>query len=215
MRRFALVGCLLLLAGGCTSTVPERVRAYNADGIYLFQRGDYGHARETFAAALELAPEDTSIRYNLARACERAGDPGKAEKLYGECLDHDPNHADSRQALCTLLVSRGRRDDASHMVEGWLAKEPARADAYALDAWLWQQAGDLPRAQSRLQQALQLDPVNVRALNGLAGVYEGLHRPERALALYERSLEIQPAQPVVIDSVNRLRARGIQPPRPD
>ena len=40
---------LVLLAGGCVPTeLEQRVRAYNADGVYLFCRGDYVHARETF-----------------------------------------------------------------------------------------------------------------------------------------------------------------------
>jgi Tfp pilus assembly protein PilF len=205
----------LLLVGGCTLDNSEIVREYNNDGLHLFQQGDYPHARECFQAALKLAPEDVSLRYNLAESYERMGKLGEAEKLYQECLQRDPNHADCRQALCVLLVRQGRRDEAVQMVEAWLTREPTRSDAYALDGWLQHQVGDLPQAQGRLQQALKFDPNNTRALTELALVYESLSSPERALALYERSLDVERNQSEVIDRVNRLKAQGVSYPRPE
>lgn len=214
MRRFRWTA-LVLLVGGCAPLATERVRSWNADGLYLFRKRDYLHARDSFQAALEVAPEDVSIRFNLAQSWERLGKLPEAEKAYQGCLQRDPNNSDCRHALCVLLIRQGRRDDAAKMVEEWLAREPARGDAYALDGWLWHQAGDLPRAQSRLQQALQFEPNNPRALTELALVYESLAHPERALALYERSLDIQPDQSEVVDRVNRLKARGVSYPKPE
>jgi Tfp pilus assembly protein PilF len=214
MRRLWLTG-LLVLTSGCTLDNSEIVREYNDDGLHLFQRGDYPHARECFQAALKLTPEDVSLRYNLAESNERLGKMGDAETLYKECLQRDPNHADCRQALCVLLVRQGRRDEAVRMVADWMTREPARADAYALDGWLLHQAGDLPQAQGRLQQALQFDPNNTHALTELALVYESLASPERALALYERSLDVERNQSEVIDRVNRLKAQGVSYPRPE
>lgn len=205
---------MLVVAVGCTTTVQEKVRDYNADGLQLFHAGKYVEARETFQAALQIAPEDTTLRFNLAQCYERMGDVKKAEGLYAECVQRSPNHPESRQALCTLMVRQGRRDEAAKMVEAWLAKEPKLSDPYVLDGWLWNQAGNLPRAHARFQQAVQLEPGNPRALNELAITYEAMSYPDRALVLYEQSLAVQPNQPTVVDRVNRLRGQGIKPPRP-
>ncbi len=215
MRSFAAPACLMLLAAGCTSTVSERVRAYNTDGVYLFRRGEYRQARDTFQSALDLAPEENSLRYNLAQSFDRLGDADKAEKVYQECLTRDPHNSGCRQALCMLMVKRNRQDDAKRLVAEWLSKEPGNADAYALDGWLYHQAGDLPRAHSRLQQALQFDAGNVAAMNELAIVYEAMRYPDRAYALYERSLEQQSDQPEIIVRVNRLKAQNVSYPRPE
>jgi tetratricopeptide (TPR) repeat protein len=196
-------------------TMHERVRTYNDDGLHLFHSGDYVHARETFQAALELAPEDPNLRYNLGQCYERLGRSDQAKKVYEECLQRQPNHADCRQALCVLLVRQGKRDEAVRMVEDWLNREPRLADAYALDGWLWHQAGDLPRAQNRLQQALRFDPHNVHALTELALVYESLRYPDRALALYEQCLDVRPEQPDLVQRVNRLRRQGVGYPKPE
>src|SRR5262249_57045861 len=120
------------------------------------------------------------------------GDAAEAEGCYQECLRRPPNQEACRQALAVLLVRQKRRDEAARMVEDWLRREPKLAGPYAEDGWLWHQAGDLPRAQARLQQALELDPHDPRALTELALLYETMQRPDRAGVLYERILERNP-----------------------
>ena len=101
------------------------------------------------------------------------------------------------------------------MVEDWLAREPRLAAAYAEDGWLWYQAGDLPRAQGRLEQALELDPHDGHTLIELARVYEAMKRPDRAVALYERVLERNPKQVEVTERLKALRSQGTGQPQPD
>jgi tetratricopeptide (TPR) repeat protein len=101
------------------------------------------------------------------------------------------------------------------MVQSWLAREPGRAAAYAEDGWLWYQAGDLPRAQGRLEQALELDPHDSRTLVELARVYEAMKRPDRAAALYERVLERNPKQTEVTKRLKALQSQGTGQPQPE
>jgi tetratricopeptide (TPR) repeat protein len=215
MRRSGLVATWALLAGACAPTAQERVRDFNDDGVVLFQRGDYAHAREIFQAALALKPGDPSLMYNVGQCHERLGQVAAAENAYNECLVRSPQHTDCRFALASLLVRQGRRPDAVRMTEDWLAHEPKRSGAYALDGWLWHQYGDLPQAQSRLQQALALDPNDHIALTELGRVYEELHRPDRAAALYERSLDLRPNQSEIRDRLTSLQRQGAGRPHPD
>jgi Tfp pilus assembly protein PilF len=101
------------------------------------------------------------------------------------------------------------------MVDDWLAHEPKRAAPYAEDGWLRAQSGDLLNARGRFQQALLLDANNTFALNELARLYETMHRPERAVVLYERSLEANPHQPDVFQHVSLLRSQDVGRPHPD
>ena len=187
MWRVLIVVAIILGAGGCASTMNEdRVRDYSQDGLYLFQRGKYRDARESFEAALALKPEDPALLYNIGECHDRLGNTAKAEQCYRQCLQQAPNLAECRHALVVLLVRTGRRPDAVQLVQGWLASAPKLAAAYVEDGWLYHQAGDLPKAQGRLQQALELEPHNVRALTEMGLVYEAMKRPDRALTLYER-----------------------------
>ena len=208
------LGAVLLVGlTGCMSEEAERARDYTTDGLHLFQHGDYRAARESFQAALTLRPEDTGLMYNVAQCYERQGADAQAEHFYVACLQRSPDHAPCRHALAALLVHEGRGAEAVHMAEDWLARDPKHADPYALDGWLWHQKGDLPRAQGRLQQALEIDSHNVKALTELALLYEEMHREDRAAVIYQRILEIEPSNLEITARLNRLR--GTSRPQPE
>jgi Tfp pilus assembly protein PilF len=207
----ALAGALI----GCTTLDQERLRDYSDDGAAMFRCGRYDDARDSFEAALRLKPSDPGLLYNIGQCQDRGGDPAGAERAYRACLEIAPDHPPCRQAQAALLVRLGRRDEAGRIIEDWLGARPQLAAAYALDGWYWRQAGDLPRAQSRLQQALERDPKDMLALTELAQVYEALERPDRALALYRRALDLDPKQAGIADRVNALLARGAVLPRPE
>lgn len=200
---------------GCATDVQERVKDYNEDGVYLFQRGDYRSARESFQAALALDRQNVALMYNIGQCYDRTGDLPHAGQYYCQCLQICPNHPDYRQALAGVLVREGRAPEATRMIEDWLAREPKMASAYAVDGWLLHQTGDLPRAQARLQQALELDPHEPRALVELGSVYEAMQRPERAIALYEKALDQNPRQPDVSHRVHQLTSQQVGRPHPD
>jgi Flp pilus assembly protein TadD len=215
-------GMLILTLGALSisSCIPglqhnELVTQYNEDGVLLFERSDYVHARQSFEAAHKLAPDDAAILYNLGQCSDREGDSRTAEFYYRECLTRAPNQAACRHALAQLWVRTNRQPDAERMIEDWLIREPKLSGPYAEDGWLWHLRGDLPKAHSRLQSALQIDPRDVRALTELGQVYEEMQRPDRALMLYQRILEVNPRQPEIARRMEELRTQGVVPPTPD
>ena len=213
--RLAIAGLVCAFAVGCASTTDQRLKEFNDDGVYLFGRGDYQAAQDSFEAALVLAPQDPGILYNMGQCRDRMGDWRKAEQYYLACLEIDSKHGDARQAQIALLYRTNRKPEADRMIGDWLREEPELADAYVLDAWRLRQEKALPQAQGRLQQALALEPKNRRALIEMGIIYEMLGMPERALSLYERALLVDPKQPEVATRVEQMRAKGIQRPLPD
>jgi Tfp pilus assembly protein PilF len=73
---------------------------------------------------------------------------------------------------------------------------------------LLRESGDLPAAQARLQQALALDPGNVRALIELGMLYETYSYPDRAAGLYERALQRDPQQMEALTHLAALKHKG-------
>jgi Tfp pilus assembly protein PilF len=209
------VFCLFATLTGCQTASQDRVRLFNEDGVYLFEHGQYGSARESFEAALQLQPKDPALLYNVGQCYDRQNNPAKAEQVYQQCLQEDPNHAPCRHALALLMLRTGRRTDADQMIEDWLTREPKRADAYVEDGWRLRQDGELTQAQARLQQALDLEPNNVRALTEMALLFEVMELPERAAALYARVLNEDPRQQAVLERLNLLRAKKVGKPLPD
>lgn len=215
MRRTAVWATVAALLGACAPLAQERAGELTRDGLQMYQQGAFREARDSFRAALADRPDDAQLLFHHAQCSDRMGQAELAEKGYRDCLQRDGGHAAARHALAELLVRRGRRGEAVQMAEDWLRAQPARAGPYALDGWLRAEAGDLVSARSRYQQALSRDPVDVHALVGLGRVYEKLNRPERALVLYERSLEANADQPEVRGRAAALRRQGTAAPRPD
>lgn len=211
--RWAIIA--VLLGVGCATVEPDRVREYRTDAAYLASKNDYKGALETYEAALKFAPGDAEIHYQIGRCQEKLGSHARAETAYKACLQINPGHIPARHALVGLLVTDQRRDEAHRQVSAWLASNPGNAEALAEDGYLALVDGDLPKAQAQLQLALASEPREVLALTTLGQVYERLSRPDRALALYERSLAARPDQPEVRVAVERLKAQGVSQPRPD
>lgn len=208
-------GLIAAALAGCATQAQERAHAYNQDGVYLYQQREYAAARDSFQAALALTPDDETLRYNLAECWAHLGDYGQAEQYYRQCLQQTPEHHECRYELVLALARQGRREEAAEAVDRWLKLQPRLAIAYAADGWLWHRAGDLPRAQARLQQALELDPHEPHALAEMGEVYEEMQRPDRAVALYEKVLGQNPNQADVRRRLNVLLAKGAPRPRPD
>jgi tetratricopeptide (TPR) repeat protein len=215
MGRTGWCAVLAVAVAGCAPTVQDRVRDYNDDGVFLYERGSYDRARASFEAALALQPNDPNLLFNVGQCYDNLGRYDRAETFYNECLQRVPDHAACRHALTVLLDRQGRRAEAFQKVEAWLASRPRLAAAYVEDGYLWYRQGDLRRAQGRLYQALELDPRDVRALTELAQVYEDLHWPDRAVVLYERVLDYSPHYPGVEQRLSELRAQGVGRPRRD
>src|SRR5579884_1729465 len=133
MRRVCWAAGLALCLAGCAPTAQERARDYNEDGVALFRRGDFGHAKDSFRAALDLQPQDAAVLYNLGQCCDRLGDAAQAERYYAACLQRDGRHSACRYAQCRLLVREGRTPEATRMVEDWMRQQPKDATAYAAD----------------------------------------------------------------------------------
>ena len=61
---------------------------YNGRGIAFAQQGDLGRAINDYKQALELAPDNGMVAYNLARACEQAGLRDDAIAAYRSFITH-------------------------------------------------------------------------------------------------------------------------------
>jgi Flp pilus assembly protein TadD len=206
---------MLLNAVGCATPGQEKVRDFTDDGIHLYNLRDYKDAKESFQAALAIRPADPDLLYDVGQCCDRLGEDAAAERAYNDCLQRSPNHAECRHALGALLVRENRWADATSLVHDWLKREPKLATPIAEDAWLWREYGDLPKARSRVEEALAIDPHDNRALLEKAQVYELMRRPDRAIFLYQQALQYQPNQPDVRERLTSLRRECGEHPKPD
>ncbi len=202
----ALAVVIVLLAG-CGALK----RNDNAEGVKLYQQGNYLGAVNHFQQALARQPGSPDCFYNLgatyhqqAKVFGKGSDWRTAEQYYHLCLSRNPNHEACQRALAVLLVEEQRSPEAIALLEDWSRRQPNNPNPQIELARLCQEHGDFREAENRLVDALAIDPANPRALVALGQLRESTGDMNQALADYSRALSVDGRQPVVAARVASL-----------
>ncbi len=189
----------------------------SAQGVQLYQQGNYLGAANSFQEALARQPGNPDCFYNLgatyhqqAKVFGSAADRQVAEQYYHLCLARNPDHVACRRALSVLLVEEGRGPEAVSSLQAWAVARPTNPQPHIELARLAEEHGDLREAENQLVDALALDPDNPRALVALGQLRESAGDRAQAVANYSRALAADPQQPVVAARVASLTT----PPAP-
>jgi tetratricopeptide (TPR) repeat protein len=108
--------------------------------------------------------------------------------------------------LAEALRRRGQLDAAHKVARGGLARYPGLADAHDLMARILSDEGDLAGAFDAWASALQLDPMRVNALKGIAFLYYRAGETSAALEHLQRALEVEPDDPSIRQAIARIAA---------
>jgi len=108
--------------------------------------------------------------------------------------------------LAEALRRRGQLDAAHKVARGGLSRYPGLADAHDLMARILSDQGDLAGAFDAWASALQLDPMRVSALKGVAFLYFRAGETAAALEHLQRALEVDPDDVSVRQALTRLAA---------
>ena len=184
---------------------------HNAQGVRLYQQGQYQAAMQEFQKALASDPRSADAYYNTAATMHKMGTMRsdkemltQAETLYNQCLDIEGNHTDCHRALAVLLVETGRSDRAFALLKNWATAQPNLVDARVELARLYEEFGDRETAQVQLQTAIQIDPQDARAWTALGHLRERAGDYGQALANYQRSYSLDTYQPEVAQRIASL-----------
>ena len=197
------------MAGGCTNFVSN---SRNADGVTLYQRGQYQQALQQFQEATYADPNNADGYYNLGATYHRLGrlrNPpdslAQAETCYRQCLERNPNHRDCHRGLAVLLIEENRTPEAFTLIQTWATQQPSLAEPRMELARLYSEFGNKEAATNTLADAVQRNPNDARQWAALGKVREETGNYQQASANYQRSLEINPGQADVAARVAALQ----------
>ena len=225
MREFCIVSLFMLFALGCAS------HSYNAEGMRYFGQARYDAAITSFQSALRANPNDPNTLYNIAathhqsaRAALRSGHIATAQQQYEQavqhyqlCLAQAPNHVDAYRGLAALYMDRQNPDAAFQLLINWNNANPVSVEPKIELARLYQEFAQISLLQGRtevaqqcrdvaerlLQQVVDAEPMNYRALRALGFLKEQRGDITGAVFDYRRSLQANSQQQ---DLENRIAA---------
>lgn len=135
-------------------------------------------------------PEATSI-FRRALAISDFGDPG------GESSVH--------YHLGEALLALGQPKEAKKEFEWIVARQPTHYWSWMqLGKLAWDVDGNLEKAERNLHQAMSIDPDSKWAYRIMGRVYQDAGRLEEAAAMYQKTLQLDPKDPIATMGLNEL-----------
>lgn len=153
---------------------PESPVTHASLGLALFLSGDHEAARNEFETALGLCTELFEAYFYYGRSCFAQGQFEKAAELFGQASHANPAdfQALSLRGLCFRALNR----------------EPEARETFQ-------------QTLKKIENHLQLNPDDVRAVYMKSGSYAGLGDYAQALEWSDRALSMDPEEPSVLYNV--------------
>ena len=193
---------------------PDHALAHNDLGVLYYQTGDKDLAHTHYRRAADLAPEDLTIKKNLADFLHvEHGDVAGALKIYVEILAQRPDDVETLLTTGHICVAQERFDDAAHFYRRVLEAEPWHGEARRfLDAverringgddpqalrdrattLLQPGTDDVAGAMAALRQAAAMDPDHGETVSRLGELLHQTGETEQAQAQLETAARLAP-----------------------
>jgi putative PEP-CTERM system TPR-repeat lipoprotein len=136
---------------------PDSAELQNTLGLAQYYGKNYREAIFALGKAAELAPNEPSYRFNLARAQAARGDNASAAVSLSDSMDQSLEHLPSGALLAAIRADLGDMDGAQDIARRLRELHPNDAAPYVLEAELLVRKGDLPGAAEAYDKALDME----------------------------------------------------------
>jgi len=141
-----------------------------------------------------------------AEAALRSADQGRAEREFRAVVALDPSNSEARMNLGVIAFAKGECSVAADELRAALSARPSLTRAQALLGICEKRLGD-PAAKRDLEKSFAgLDDPKLRVQVGmeLVGLFYGEGRPDRAVPIMQKLVEIAPEDPDTLFTAQRL-----------
>lgn len=107
-------------------------RILSVQGAALDQLGRYEEARQYYASALRIAPDEPTVLSNLGLSYLLAKDLAKSEEVLRKAYDQPGKDVRVRMNLAVVLALRGRQSEAESVAKADLSVDEANANVAEL-----------------------------------------------------------------------------------
>ena len=115
-----------------------------------------------------------------------------AEKLYREILKTNPNHANTRNNLGSVLKELGESQKAISCFQKAIEIQSDHAGAYYNLGIVFNELGELQKAISCFQKTIGIQSNHVGAYYNLGNAFRELEESKKAIGYYEKAIQINP-----------------------
>lgn len=193
------------------STVLRSPQAHWDLGLYAGAQGNWAEAANQFRLAVELAPEDATVRLNLGLALDRLGDAPAALAELEEAVRLDSRLAQAHFVAGTLFERSGRDPEAVDRYRLAVTHDPNLVDAHLRLADALRRTDRLEASLSSYQRVLELASGRAEARFGEAMALVRLTRHREARERLRAAVDLHPGESAFRLALARLLAASPEP----
>jgi len=160
--------------------------------------GDRATATRLLERAMNLAPGDVDVRFQLAGAWSETGDFERARQQLVRCTEVAPTFADGWAHLAALQARAGDRAGAQRTLAAGLGHCPDSPGLHLMRARGLSEAGRPAEAIAAYRRSIELRPNEADAYLELATTLFRLERIPEGLAQLHAALRAEPEHPAVL-----------------
>lgn len=112
---------------------------------------------DSLKLALQHSPDNVPLQLLYAGACVEELHLHEAREAYLKVVRMDPTHGDARLGLARVVHLEGKSSEAAVRAEQLIEEQPGYAPAYVFLSRILAGEGDLGRAKTMYQKAMELD----------------------------------------------------------
>ncbi len=135
---------------------------------------------------------DVDTEINKAVQFHQSGQLERAEEIYKEILEVNPNHSDSLHLSGIIAHQSGKNDIAVNMITKAIQITPREPVYYLSLGNVFKTQGNLEKAILNYQKALQLNPDYADAYNNMGILFKDQGRLDEAVLNYQKALQVNP-----------------------
>ncbi len=189
---------------------PELADAWSLLGNVNLKRGRKRQALDSFRRALSLKPDNNFLMLNIVKTLAGSGEVDAAAEENLRFLKSFPDDPALLEQLGYIRLLQDRTDEALKILNRALALDPTAPQLANLIAEALIRKGDHAAAEEILQRGLRENPRTRNSHYLLAQVQEALARPDQAVELYRKELEINEGKfQAAVNLANLLKQRGL------
>jgi len=158
----------------------------------LARQGKLRPAEEQLLIARQLAPNDPTIRVNLAQIYSAEKKWPDAQKEFELALQLDAHNTTALAQLADFLTARNESAQALARVQQYVSANPMDANGHVILGSLNFQSKNYSVSQAEFERAIQIDPNNIQAYLRLGKILEQQGQSDLAIARYQKALDLQP-----------------------
>jgi len=162
------------------------------------QTGDLAGATRLLERAVELAPEDVAVRFQLGGLAEAGKDLKTAMEQYERCTVLAPDFADGWAHLSALQAQTRQAAAAERTLLAGLAHCPDSPGLHLQRARNLQEAGRNAEAIGEFQTSIRLRPNEPDAYVELGNLYIQLGNEQAGVQMMRQAYEADPGHPMAL-----------------